>query len=96
MAKKKSKSKSKAQTPVKTKVWDTVDDVKLRTLFTKGIRKGGLDPNDLSKDITEALHKRYWPDRGETGFKALYRRKAREWNLNVEKNGGRIPTSKHI
>jgi len=82
------KKNSKANTS-NAPSWSKADDSKLRTLFTRGIRIGGLDPDDLGLKTVEGVYKRFWSDRVLDSFKPLYRRKVCKFNLNTELEGGR-------
>ena len=85
--------KSKASTE-KQPSWNQGDDAKLRNLFIKGLRQGGVDSEVLDRKTINSIQQRYWSERNNDTFAPLYRRKAREFNLNKSLQGQRSAQGK--
>ena len=83
------KSKKTTTESPKPTAWKKTDDKKLKALFKKEVRKGGLDSQDLdSKTIHKVLAEHY-SDRKYVSFAPLYRKKARQYNIGQTKAGAR-------
>ena len=71
------------------KKWGKEDDVKLAKLFRNGIRKGGVDPNDLAAKTIHQVLTKHFPSRNYGSFAPLFRAKARAWNIDQTLSGKR-------
>lgn len=72
--------------------WNTSDDAKLLTLFTKGPHKGGVDANKTdAKYIRNQVLTFHFPERKDDfkNFAPLYRRKASKFQLHGALTGAR-------
>lgn len=71
------------------KKWGKEEDAKLAALFSKKPSRGGVSTKDLSKPAIEKVRNEHFKDRSYTAFSTLYRKKARQWNLNQSLTGAR-------
>ena len=86
--------KSKASTPSgKHPSWNSTDDKKLKALFNKEVRRGGVSPHDLNSETVRATQEEHWPTREYRGFNVLFKKKARQFNIAREKEGSRKKTT---
>jgi len=92
MAKKKSKASTTSEE--KIPVWNQCDNAKLRNLFERGTRNHGIDSEALDSKTINSVIRSYWPERKYDRFAPLYRRKAREFNLDRTLSGCRSPQAK--
>ena len=83
------KSKKTTTDSPKPPVWNKSDDKKLKALFLKQVRKGGIDPQDLDSKTIHQVIANHWPDRKYKTFAPLYKRKARQYNIGQSKSGAR-------
>ena len=76
--------------------WTKANDAILFELFRKGANRGGISAKDLKpKDIHGVLERFYkGSDRNYENFAALFRRKARAFELAQELSGARKKKSK--
>ena len=91
MAKKKSSSSISEK---QIAAWNQGDNTNLRNLFERGTRNHGLDPEALDSKTIKSVIRSYWPERKYNTFAPLYRRKAREFNLDRTLSGNRSPQAK--
>ena len=69
--------------------WGKADDAKLKDLLCRGHRRGGINPNDLSKPYIEQIIKNFFPERTYQNFASLYHGKINKWRVNNTVAGGR-------
>jgi hypothetical protein len=60
------------------KRWDSAEDKKLAELF----RKDKKLAYELDTKSIQQVHRAHWPDREFGSFSPLFRRKARQWQVN--------------
>ena len=68
--------------------WGKADDAKVRTLWETP--SNGIDPEDLTVETVQAVHKEHWPNfKSYTSFARRYRAKAREYAVGKTLEGHR-------
>jgi len=72
-----------------SKKWGKEDDAKLKELFRRGVRNGGVSTTDLGTKAVKEVNDKYFPNRDYKNFGPLFRKKARAWNLNSTLQGSR-------
>ena len=65
--------------------WSKADDAKLAELF-RNDKKLAVD---LDTKSVQTLHRAHWPEKQFGTFSALFRRKARKWQVNKTLEGKR-------
>jgi hypothetical protein len=65
--------------------WSTADDKKLAELFWKDKKLA----DNLDTKSVQQVHRKPFGDRKFASFSTLYRRKARQWQVNRTLNGKR-------
>ena len=83
------KSKKTTTESPKPSQWNKSDDKKLKALFKKQVRRGGLDSQDLDSKTIHKVIVDHYPDRKYVSFAPLYRKKARQYNIGQTKLGAR-------
>ena len=73
----------------KPQAWNKTGNSKLKSLFKKEVRKGGLDSQDLNSKTIHKVITDHYPDRKYNSFAPLYRKKARQYNIGQTKSGAR-------
>ena len=79
----------KTSASTKPQAWNKTDDTKLKALFKKEVRRGGLDSQDLDSKTIHKVIADHYPDRKYNTFAPLYRKKARQFNIGQTKSGAR-------
>ena len=72
------------------KKWGPDEDTKLARLFSVRPSRGGVSSLDLSQKAVKAVHSKHFPERPYKTFAPLFRRKARDWELNKTLSGARL------
>ena len=80
--------------PQKEKRWSKQQDEKILSLFEKQVSRGGISSEDLSKKTIANIVSKFFPERTYSNFAPLFRRKAREYNLNKSLTGLRAVDAK--
>lgn len=70
--------------------WKEEDNKKLAALFAKKPSQGGVSAKDLSTKHIDSVHEKHFKQSTELkNFRPLFRKKARQWNLNRTLTGSR-------
>lgn len=74
--------------------WGKAQNQLLQSLFEKRLDRGGISPEDTTRKTVEAVRNKYFPGRTYASFAPLFRRKARQFQLNESLNGARANDDK--
>ena len=75
--------------------WGKDNDAKLHVLFSKPVSKGGVSTTNLDQKAIEQVRQQHFPERKYRNFAPLFRKKARQWNVDQTLSGSRKPQGKY-